>query len=276
MAESWVRLWAGMTTDPKFRTISRKSGHPVIAVIALYCHLLLIANESDTRGNLDRVDIEDIASALDMDEEVVESILKAMQGRVIRDGRLSGWNKRQPIREDSGNDESGAKSSTQRVRDYRERKRGETTCNAMKRGETQGNAPEAEAEAEKTSEVAHASAPSTSPSPTGAVCARLKSECRITDVNPGHPKLLALLKAGLTEDELVSAGQEAHSKGKGFAYALAVAEGRRRDADAVGNLPQARASPSERSKIAAARTFFGTGIEGKENGRIIDVTPEHA
>lgn len=94
--------------------------------------------------------------------------------------------------------------------------------------------------------LAHASAPTTSLSPAGAVCARLKSEARVLDVNPSHPKLLALLGAGLTEDELIAAGHEAHSKGKGFAYALGIAEGRRRDADAVGELPRQSAGPPGR------------------------------
>lgn len=57
------------------------------------------------------------------------------------------------------------------------------------------------------------------------------------DCNPQHPKLLALLDAGLTEDEIVSAGVDAVAKGKGFAYALATAEGRRREAAKVTALP---------------------------------------
>jgi uncharacterized protein YdaU (DUF1376 family) len=55
-------------------------------------------------------------------------------------------------------------------------------------------------------------------------------------VNPSHPKLLALLDAGITVDELAQAAGEAVAKGKNFAYALATAEGRRRDA-AVEPLP---------------------------------------
>lgn len=48
--------------------------------------------------------------------------------------------------------------------------------------------------------------------------------------NPGHPKLLALLAAGITVDELANAAADAVAKGKNFAYAMATAEGRRRDA----------------------------------------------
>lgn len=91
MAESWVRLWAGMTTDPKWQTIARKSGQPRALVIALFTHLMLEANEAEKRGRLDELNIEDIASALDMDEEVVQSILDVMQGRVIEDGGIVDW-----------------------------------------------------------------------------------------------------------------------------------------------------------------------------------------
>lgn len=76
--------------------------------------------------------------------------------------------------------------------------------------------------------------------PAGSVCARLKAECRIIDVNPQHPKLIALLEAGLTDGEIVAAGID--SKIKTFAYVLAAAEGRRRDAANVTPLPAARSA----------------------------------
>ena len=148
MAESWVRLWSGMTTDPKWQTVARKSGQPRYLVIALFTHLMLEANEADERGSLDALDVEDVASALDCDEEAVEAILQAMDGRVIEDGRLSGWSRRQPLREDSGSEKTGVLSSTERSRLHREKKRYATQCNARNDDATQCNAPEAEAEAE--------------------------------------------------------------------------------------------------------------------------------
>jgi len=73
-------------------------------------------------------------------------------------------------------------------------------------------------------------------SPAGAVCARLKAD-GILDCNPQHPRLLASLDAGLSVEEIASIGPEAKKKGKGFAWVLATAEGRRRDAAAVASLP---------------------------------------
>lgn len=155
MAESWVRLWADMTTDPKWQTIARKSGKPRSLVIAVFTHLMLEANDAEDRGDVGNVNVEDVASAMDCDEEDVSAILDAMQGRVIVDGRLAGWERRQPKREDSGDEKTGALSSTERSRLRRQRQKEQaksnddaTQGNACNDDATQGNAPEAEAEAE--------------------------------------------------------------------------------------------------------------------------------
>jgi len=86
---------------------------------------------------------------------------------------------------------------------------------------------------------------STTGTPAGAVCARLKS-AGILDVNPLHPKLLALLGAGLSVEEIAAVGPEAKAKGKGFAWILATAEGRRRDAAATPPLPKTRAQAAKK------------------------------
>ena len=73
-------------------------------------------------------------------------------------------------------------------------------------------------------------------------------------VNPSNPKLTALLEAGITVPELVAAAADAVAKGKPFAYALASAEGRRRDA-ATSPLPNVvqRDAPVETYAQRAAR-----------------------
>lgn len=137
---SWVRLWLDMPTDPKWRVIAKKSGQPLPCVIALYTMLLTVSGGAVRPGEISDMSIEDAAAALDMDEDAVSSILSAMEGRVISSGCLSGWEKRQPKREDD---------SSQRVREYRERKKQE-----VKRDVTQSNAPEAEADTEAASAAA--------------------------------------------------------------------------------------------------------------------------
>ena len=157
MSESWVRLWSGATTDPKWQTIARKSGQPRHLVIALFAHLMLIANDANVRGDVDGLSIEDAASAMDCDEEQVDAIISAMQGRVISDGRLSGWDARQPVREDAVTE--GSRTVAERVREHRRRMKevgrnaDVTRSNACNADVTRSNAPEAEAEADTESEA---------------------------------------------------------------------------------------------------------------------------
>lgn len=129
MANAWLRLWHDMPNDPKWRTISRVSGQPIATVMAVYIHLLVSASRNVTtchgvslRGHID-VTTEDLASALDVTEEVIDSILQAMQGRVLDGDLISGWEKRQVLKEDNGNVSQTAKSPAERKRAQREREK---------------------------------------------------------------------------------------------------------------------------------------------------------
>lgn len=131
----WVRLWHDMPTDPKWRVIARKSGQPLACVIALFTLLLTTASASDDRGSITNLSIEDAAAALDMDDADVAAIYSAMELRVIADGRLSGWERRQPKRERENDD------SSERVKRHRAAVKDAvaddvTASNAMKRHET--------------------------------------------------------------------------------------------------------------------------------------------
>lgn len=92
--------------------------------------------------------------------------------------------------------------------------------------------------------------------PAGEVCARLM-KIGIQAMTPQHPKLLALLEAGLTVEEIVAVGPEAKEKGKGFAWILATAEGRRRDAATVAALP----AKAEKPWFMSASGIEAKGIE---------------
>lgn len=63
----------------------------------------------------------------------------------------------------------------------------------------------------------------------GAVCLTMK-RLGISDVNPGHPKLVALLNGGVTVGSFESAARSALTAHKGFAYALAIVERQEREA----------------------------------------------
>ena len=88
----------------------------------------------------------------------------------------------------------------------------------------------------------------------------------LADANPSHPKLLALIAAGITLDELGQAASEAVQKKKGFAYALAVAEGRRRDAE-TAPLPakgESRQAQLEARNAAVAAAWVPPEMRTKE------------
>lgn len=72
--------------------------------------------------------------------------------------------------------------------------------------------------------------------PSGRVCARLR-KAGIQGVNPSNPKLLALLTAGIPEDEFGDLADELGARGKSLGWILATIEGRRRDAASVGTVP---------------------------------------
>ncbi len=122
MANQWFRLWHDMPNDPKWRTIARASGQPISLVIATYISLLSSASQNVTRGHAN-VTLEDIASQLDVTESEIKSIFDAMQGRVLDGFIVTGWAKRQPKKEDAGDDETGAKSAVVRKREQREREK---------------------------------------------------------------------------------------------------------------------------------------------------------
>jgi hypothetical protein len=120
-----------MPTDPKWRVIARASGQRIGDVIAVFSLLMVEASKADQRGDVSRFRSEDAAAALDLSEADVDAIKAAMEGRCVLNGRLNGWDKRQPKREDD---------STARVAEHRARTK--SAENSQFNDVTQGNAPE--------------------------------------------------------------------------------------------------------------------------------------
>jgi hypothetical protein len=147
MKADWVRLWHDMPSDPKWRTIARKSGQRIGDVIAVFTFMLVNASAASERGTLDSWDSEDIATALDLDAADVDAIVTAMQGKTLEGQRLTGWEKRQPKREDS--------TAADRQRDKREREKASRDgddSHALSRIVTQSHDLEERREEEKEKE----------------------------------------------------------------------------------------------------------------------------
>jgi hypothetical protein len=74
------------------------------------------------------------------------------------------------------------------------------------------------------------------PTPAGAACLAMR-RAGLQAVNPGDPRLLALLEQGATEAEFTGVAAEAVAGGKGWAWVLKVVEARRADAAAISLAP---------------------------------------
>lgn len=104
-----------------------------------------------------------------------------------------------------------------------------------------------------------------SPSPAGEVCRALRV-AGLSQVNPSHPKLLALLEAGAQPRMFVDMAKELLHRAPekaGFGYVLAAVEGRMRDAaTTIRALPAM--TPEERAK--AERKAAAVERISAENG----------
>lgn len=124
----WFRSYDGISTDAKYLLIAQRSGQPVGDVVAVWVHVLDMANQRDVseRGLVDHLDVEALAAFLQRPVENIEAILAAMRAPK-RDGspgmisgeRVTAWRKRQPIREDDG--------AAERKRRQRDRERADAS-----------------------------------------------------------------------------------------------------------------------------------------------------
>ena len=147
MSLQWVRLWLDMPNDPKWRVVARRSGQRIGDVVAVYAHMLCQARVADTPGRIEAWDDEDVAAALDLNAEDVQAIREAMQGKVLDGDRLTGWEKRQPRREDDG-----ANDRKRKQRDQARQERDGAARHDVSRNVTQRPAPDTDADTDAESE----------------------------------------------------------------------------------------------------------------------------
>lgn len=118
----WLRWWHGTVSDTKFMWVARRAGARHGDVIAVWAALLEMASQSAHRGDVSRFDADAFDCLLTAEEGTTASIVEAMEAKkLIVAGRLTGWETRQPNREDSGS--ASALSSTERSRLHRANKR---------------------------------------------------------------------------------------------------------------------------------------------------------
>ena len=121
----WCRLWHDMPTDPKFRAVAKRAGRPTSEVLAIFAAMMVNASANEkARGTLRNWSHEDMAVALDIEPEHAEAIYNAMQGKLLNGDELTGWDRRQPKREDG---------SAERAKEWRERNRTQANGKEQKR-----------------------------------------------------------------------------------------------------------------------------------------------
>lgn len=251
----WFRWHHGSVNDPKFQLVARRSKSSVAEVIAVWASLLEAASMSEKRGAAGAPDFEALDCALGLEDGKTARIVDAMHARDLLEGeacQITAWEKRQPKRERE-DDNAADRKRAQRARDAAAD--GVTTdvtpSHAMSRTDTPRGEKRREEEIASTGVDAACATP-------GDACKAMKA-VGLAGVNPSHPKLSALLAAGITVAELTAAALEAVQRQKSFPYALATAEGRRRDA-ATEPLPAAAtADPDSRSAVEAEGIAKGIG-----------------
>ncbi|HLI85503.1 MAG TPA: hypothetical protein VKV17_16430, partial [Bryobacteraceae bacterium] len=116
---AWYRVYHGMPYDPKFAVIAKRCGAKRGDVVAVWLAALDFASQHKGRGSIEGIDAEEIAVSLEYETEYVSGILRAFEDRgMIASSRLAAWERRQVQREREDN-------STERVRAYRQRQKGQ-------------------------------------------------------------------------------------------------------------------------------------------------------
>lgn len=93
----------------------------------------------------------------------------------------------------------------------------------------------------------------------GSVCRALRAS-GISEVNPGHPTLIALLEAGATDEEFLGAASKAAGKRDPFSYLLSVVEGQRRDAKQLGDGVHRGPMPKREGTDRKSRQLTGAAV----------------
>ena len=115
----WFRWHHGSVTDPKFQLVARKAGASVPDVLAVWAYILESASASATRGSFGTIDTEALDCLFDFPctETRTADILVALEGRrMIADGAIVEWDKRQTKREREDNT-AAERKRLQRERD---------------------------------------------------------------------------------------------------------------------------------------------------------------
>lgn len=137
----WFRWHHGCVTDEKFRLVGRIAKASVAEVIAVWARLLELASQNEERGNIGEPDLLAVDCLLGLDDGKAEAIVEAMRARRMIDdqGTLTGWERRQPKREDETAAERKRRQRDREAEEYPIPSRNVTQRPATSRNVTPGH-----------------------------------------------------------------------------------------------------------------------------------------
>ena len=117
---NWFKVYHGITTDPKWRKLARKTGLPEGIIISVWIAVLEYASQQEERGSVQNFSCEDYDCCLGYEDGTCEKVFSVLSQRgLIIDNFVVNWDKRQSMQDVK----RPPKTDAQRQAECRERKR---------------------------------------------------------------------------------------------------------------------------------------------------------
>lgn len=211
MSNPWFRMYSEFATDPKVQMLSEQMQRRLMMLFCMRCSNNLVTLQEDEIAFQLRISDADLAEtkALFISKKFID-----------KSWNILNWEKRQ-----FASDSSKARVAKHRA--LQKEKQAAKSNDDVTLQERQSNALEQNrTDTEQIQNIESAARGTLTP---GDVCKAMKAH-GMQSVNPSNPKLLALINQGMSLAEFEQAAIDSVVITKGFAYALAMAEGRRKDA----------------------------------------------
>lgn len=132
---AWFRLHEGTSLDVKWPLIARKTNTNVGTVVAVWTAMLDYASQHKDRGTIAGFDCEAIDAFYGFEDGICQSVFDALVAKgMIKDGKITNWEKRQPKKEDEN---AALRKHQQRERENTQRTPDVTNADAQSQPVTQ-------------------------------------------------------------------------------------------------------------------------------------------
>ena len=260
MSNPWFRLYSEAVDDEKLRLLAFEDRWHYIALLCCKNNGILddvsplMRRKVAVKLGLDLRELDEVARRLSevglIDQETFQPIA---------------WDRRQFK---SDKDETAAA----RQKRFRESRK----SNALRNGDGNGDVTrpdtdtELDSESEEDTDTEETALCVSPPNSTSAgLCCKAIKDQGISDCNPSHPTLIALVNAGATEEEFIQAAISAASRGKGnFPYVLGTVKRQREQAAKLvlhkGRMPNKQESIAAQNR-AVAETWLPPELREKNH-----------